>query len=84
MIKCCIFDLDGTLLSTLETIHYYVNRTLTKYGCTPITEEECRSFVGSGARVLMTKAFNSRGGLSEEDFERALSEYMSDYDSDPY
>ncbi len=84
MIKCCIFDLDGTLLSTLETIRYYVNRTLTKYGYTPITEDECRSFVGAGARVLMTKAFNSRGDLPKEDFERALSEYMADYDSDPY
>ena len=25
MIKCCIFDLDGTLLNTVTTITYYVN-----------------------------------------------------------
>ena len=57
MIKCCIFDLDGTLLNTLETIRFYVNRTLERYGVAPISEEECRVFVGSGARVLMSRAF---------------------------
>ncbi|MBR3806237.1 MAG: HAD family hydrolase [Clostridia bacterium] len=84
MIKCCIFDLDGTILNTLETIRYYLNRTMTKYGRAPITEEECRLFVGAGARVLLTKAFNSRGGIDEKEFEVALSEYMADYDCDPY
>lgn len=84
MLKCCIFDLDGTLLNTLETIRYYVNRTLTKYGRAPITAEECRNFVGSGARVLMQRAFNSRGGIAADDFEVALAEYMADYDSAPY
>ena len=68
MIKCCIFDLDGTILNTLETIRYYVNRTMIKYGRAPITEEECRLFVGAGARVLLTKAFNSRGGIDEKEF----------------
>lgn len=84
MIKCCIFDLDGTLLNSLETIRHYVNRTLTKYGLTAITEEECRNFVGSGARILMQRAFDSRGGIDTKVFESALGEYMADYDSDPY
>ena len=84
MIKCCIFDLDGTLLFTLETIRFYVNRTLEKYGCSPITVEECRGFVGSGARSLMTQAFASRGGISEELFEEAFAYYLADYDSSPY
>ena len=84
MIKCCIFDLDGTILNTLETIRYYVNRTMIRYGRAPITEDECRSFVGSGARVLLTKSFNAAGGIDEREFDAALSEYMSDYDSDPY
>ena len=84
MIKCCIFDLDGTLLFTLETIRFYVNRTLEKYGYSPITVEECRCFVGSGARVLMTRAFDSRGGISTELFEEALANYLADYDAFPY
>ena len=84
MIKCCIFDLDGTLLSTLETIRFYVNRTLEKYGFSPISTEECRCFVGSGARVLMTRAFDSRGGISTELFEEAIANYLADYDESPY
>ena len=84
MIKCCVFDLDGTLLNTLETIRYYVNRTLEKYGKAPISEDECRCFVGSGARALIKRAFDSRGGVPDELFEKALIEYIADYDADPY
>lgn len=84
MIKCCVFDLDGTLLNTLETIRYYVNITLEKYGYSPISTEECRGFVGSGARVLMTRAFASRGGISPDRFEPAFTEYLAAYDSSPY
>ena len=41
MIKCCIFDLDGTVLDTLGTITYYVNVALERFGIRTISEEEC-------------------------------------------
>ena len=50
MIKFAIFDLDGTLCDTLEAIRYYVNVTIEKYGAKPISREECRVFVGNGAK----------------------------------
>ena len=46
MIKCCIFDLDGTVLDTIATITHFVNVTLQKHGFSEITEEECKVFVG--------------------------------------
>ena len=49
MIKCCIFDLDGTILDTITTITYYVNETLEKHGVLPITVDECKYFAGNGA-----------------------------------
>lgn len=84
MIKCCIFDLDGTLLFTLNTIRFYLNKTLEKYGLSPLTYEECRNFVGKGARNLLTRAADSRGGIDPLTFESALSEYLADYDKNPY
>ena len=32
MYKCCIFDLDGTLLNTLEDLTDSVNYAMDKYG----------------------------------------------------
>lgn len=53
--KACIFDLDGTLTSTLDSIHYSVNETLREMNLPDITKEECRQFVGDGARCLMER-----------------------------
>ncbi|MBQ8321384.1 MAG: HAD family hydrolase [Clostridia bacterium] len=84
MIKCCIFDLDGTLLNTLDTITYYVNVTLKNHNIEPITLDECKSFVGSGARNLIRRALASRGISDESLTDAYLGEYKSYYDSDPY
>ncbi len=84
MIKCCIFDLDGTLLDTVTTIAYYVNKTVTAEGIAPITEDECRIFVGNGARKLIERTLNSRGVTDADALERILKKYNDDYDSDPY
>ena len=48
-----LFDLDGTLLSTLEDLTDAVNYTLRFYGCPERTPEEVRTFVGNGAERLI-------------------------------
>ena len=52
MYKACIFDLDGTLTDTLESLTFSVNETLKEVALPAITEEQCRTFVGNGAKVL--------------------------------
>ena len=82
MIKCCIFDLDGTLLNTLTTITYYVNLTTAKRGIAPITEEECKRFIGNGALNLIRRTLESKG-ITDEDLSRELwQEYMKEYNVD--
>ena len=44
MAKCVIFDLDGTVLDTISTITYYVNKTLEGEGLSPVREEDCKYF----------------------------------------
>ena len=84
MIKCCIFDLDGTLLDTIGTIAHYVNITLQKYNISPISIEETKLFVGDGARELIARALRSRGEYRSEEFcERVHSEYKAAYDAEP-
>ena len=84
MIKACIFDLDGTLLDTLGGICYHVNKTLQSYGILPISADECRSFVGGGAKRLIELSLSSRSAYSPELFGRVYESYIASYDKDPY
>ena len=84
MIKACIFDLDGTLLDTLGGICYHVNKTLQSYGILPISTDECRSFVGGGAKRLIELSLFSRSAYSLELFGRVYESYIASYDGDPY
>lgn len=56
MIDTIIFDLDGTLLNTLEDLMDSVNFALERQGFPLRNLEEIRSFVGNGIRVLMERA----------------------------
>ena len=51
-----IFDLDGTLLDTLEDLADAVNVTLNRFGYPTRSREEVRQFVGNGAKMLMERA----------------------------
>lgn len=59
--KGCIFDLDGTLTNTLESLTFSVNLTMEEMGLEPITSRQCRSFVGDGARCLIERALKAAG-----------------------
>lgn len=54
--KTFIFDLDGTLLDTLDDLAAAVNYALRTHGMLERSREEVRSFVGSGVRLLMERA----------------------------
>ena len=53
MTTAILFDLDGTLLNSLEDLTDSVNYTLAQYGCPPRTLEEVRTFLGNGAEQLI-------------------------------
>ena len=51
-----IFDLDGTLLNSLEDIRDSVNEILDRYHYPQRSLEQIRSFVGNGAINLIRRA----------------------------
>lgn len=51
-----LFDLDGTLLDTLQDLADATNYALRQFGCPERTLAEIRKFVGNGALNLMTQA----------------------------
>ena len=84
MIKCFIFDLDGTLVNTLESIRYYLNKMLRANSLSEISLEQCRSFVGDGARNLVKRALSANGVEDEGRVEKLTEEYVRGYNADPY
>lgn len=75
MYKACIFDLDGTLTDTLESLTYSVNATLSELNLPAITSEQCKSFVGSGARYLIERALQASGDRNLVHIEEAMKIY---------
>lgn len=66
--KLAIFDLDGTILNTLDDLADATNYALREHGCPERTVEEVRRFVGNGIRKLMERAVPE--GLEEEEIDR--------------
>ena len=48
MIKACIFDLDGTIADTVESIAHAVNRVLEHFGLVPRPVEAFNFYAGDG------------------------------------
>lgn len=80
MYKACVFDLDGTLTETLESLTLSVNLTLKEMGLSEITDQQCRLFVGDGARVLLQKALKVTGDAQAERIEEAMLRYGRIFD----
>ena len=54
--KAAIFDMDGTVLDTLDDLANAVNHTLEKFGMPLRTNREIRSYLGNGVRNLIVCA----------------------------
>ena len=84
MIKACIFDLDGTLCNTLDSIAYFCNQTLKQLGYPNIPTNEYRSLVGNGAEQLIHNIFHIvHPTYTPEDVYTAKQMFMDLYQEDP-
>ena len=80
MIKICIFDLDGTLTDTLESLVFSVCATLNEMGVPAITKEQCQAFVGNGARKLLEDSLDAVGDEGHTRIEEAMQIYKRIFD----
>ncbi len=76
MYEAIVFDLDGTLLDTLDDLRDAVNVALQKYGLPLRNKEEVRSFIGNGIYKLIERA---TGKVSEEVFNGVFAEFKRYY-----
>lgn len=77
MINTVVFDLDGTLLDTLDDLMNSMNFALQKHGFPVRTKDEIRSFVGNGIRLLVERAVPN--GITEEQLSACYDDFCEHY-----
>lgn len=74
-----IFDLDGTLLNTLDDLRDSLNIALAKHGYESRTIAEVRSFVGNGVKTLVQRSLPIHS--SDEEIEQCLETFKTHYNT---
>ena len=75
--KLLIFDLDGTLMNTLEDLNKATNIGLEKYGYPLRSLEETRNDIGNGVKKLIERSIP--GGKDNPDYLGVYNEFRSYY-----
>lgn len=76
-ITTVVFDLDGTLLDTLQDLSASVNHALSTHGLPLHTDDEVRQMLGNGVRYLMERAVPD--GLPAGKFEEVFNTFRTHY-----
>ena len=78
MVKLIVFDLDGTLLNTIDDLANSVNFMLEKFGFPIFSVEEYKYKVGNGMRKLIERSL-PQTYKNDEQIEKSLSVFMDYY-----
>ena len=73
------FDLDGTLLETHRDLGAAVNHALGVGGFEPVPVEAIEDLIGGGAKMMLRRVIDSRGGLPDEEFRRLYKALLAFY-----
>lgn len=79
MIKVCIFDLDGTVSNTINSIAYFANNALNKAGFPSIETDVYKKIVGNGAKILVERMLKTVGADASY-YDVVADEYNTKYD----
>lgn len=77
--ELAIFDLDGTLLDTLEDLMISVNYAMSLNGFAPRSYQEIRTFVGKGMQNLIRQSVPQEAGLTDEKIAQVLQQFQAHY-----
>lgn len=75
--QTAVFDLDGTLLDTLEDLYLATNAALERHSLPRRSRDEVRLFVGNGVEMLIRRAVPA--GTDEETIFAVLADFKTTY-----
>lgn len=75
-----VFDLDGTLLNTLEDLNVASNYALKSLGCNEVTLLETKEFIGNGIKNLIERSLKDKAYMTEEALGLFKEYYYSHFD----
>ena len=75
MIRCCIFDLDGTLINTVDALKRTTNLVLDRFGCSHVDDADIKRIVGDGFRNQIKRALAITGDPELTHYEEAEALY---------
>ena len=76
-----VFDVDGTLLDTLDDLVVLTNDALAEFNLPPRTREEVNSYVGNGVKALMYQAVPE--GTPQDVADACLARWKENYGTYP-
>ena len=82
MIRAVVFDLDGTLLYTLDALSYCMSKTMRHFGLGDIDNEHTRYFVGEGARKFVDRSLIYNGDKDLKLAKKAYEVYDEIFEKD--
>lgn len=76
------FDLDGTLVDSLDDLTAALNHALVVAGRTSVTADEVRSMVGLGGRRMLEHGLAATGGIpGDDEFQRLYDTLITYYEA---
>lgn len=80
--KACIFDLDGTLCNTLDSMAISANQVIGTFGYMPLPVDNFRYYAGDGARTLVERVLRDAGDIEMVHLEEAFKAYSDIFNRD--
>ena len=84
MYKVCIFDLDGTIADTVESMAYVGNQVLREFGLTALPVENYNFYAGDGADELVRRMLAATPGGDKADYEQIRTVYRQRFAENPF
>lgn len=79
ILKALVFDLDGTLLNTIEDLRLAVNNSIGLYGYRPISLQQAKNYIGNGIRKLVERSIDYDLTHLDEAYNEFISYYNKNY-----
>ncbi|MBO4431617.1 MAG: HAD hydrolase-like protein, partial [Bacteroidaceae bacterium] len=79
MKKALIFDLDGTLMNTLDDLHESVSYALREAGLKPNQKQDTRRYLGNGIRNLVKRSVEHTCPTADETLKERVFDTFRTY-----